>query len=57
MDNETDKIVQDCICTAVQNIQNAANVNDGMTAVVCLLGSIAHSLIAIAELMRDSKVE
>ena len=57
MDNEMDKIVQDCIGTAVQNIQNAANVHEGMTAVVFLLGSIAHSLIAIAELMRDSKVE
>ena len=56
MDNNMDDI-QDLIDCAYKNIGNANKANDGVTAVVCLLGSIAHSLLAIAEMMRDNKDE
>ena len=42
--------IQDLINAAYQNIGNATKQNDGMTAVTCLLGSIAHSLIALVEM-------
>lgn len=47
--------IQDCINIAYQNIANAKEQSDGMTAVCCLLGSIAHSLIAIAESMKEKR--
>lgn len=53
MDEKKDQM-QDLIDCAYKNIGNAKSANDGMTAVVCMLGSIAHSLIAIAMMMRDN---
>lgn len=54
MDNDKKDEIQDLIDCAYKNIGNAKSANDGMTAVVCMLGSIAHSLIAIALMMRDN---
>ena len=54
MDNNKKDDIQDLIDCAYKNIGNANKANDGVTAVVCLLGSIAHSLVAIAEIMRDN---
>ena len=55
MDKKKKEEIQDLMDCAYKNIGNAHEAQDGMTAVACLLGSIAHSLIAIAEMMRDNK--
>jgi len=55
MDKEKKDEMQDLIDCAYKNIGNAHEAKEGMTAVVCLLGSIAHSLLAIAEMMRDNQ--
>lgn len=55
MSTEKNDQIQELIDCAYKNIGNANEAKEGMTAVVCLLGSIAHSLIAIAELMRDNQ--
>jgi hypothetical protein len=57
MDKEKKDEMQDLIDCAYTNIGNAHEAKEGMTAVACLLGSIAHSLLAIAEMMRDNKDE
>lgn len=57
MDKEKKDEMQDLIDCAYKNIGNAKSAHDGMTAVTCMLGSIAHSLLAIAEMMRDNKDE
>lgn len=53
MDKSKKDEIQDCINVAYQNIANAREQKDGMTAVCCLLGSIAHSLLALAELQMN----
>ena len=50
MDQSKKEEIQECINVAYANIGRAREQKDGMTAVCCLLGSIAHSLIAIAEM-------
>ena len=55
MENDKKDDIQELMDCAYKNIGNAKAANDGMTAVTCILGSIAHSLIAIAEMMRDNQ--
>ena len=53
MEPSKEKEIDDLMQSAYKNIANAREQKDGMTAVCCLLGSIAHSLAAMVELQRN----